>query len=108
MEGAHGIIFMIDASKKQDFDLVKLEIENLINNYYASKSSLALVFNKKDAIIEEGANLNSMLFTMNLSNRTLNENNISRSLISLQTGEGFEKCCRDLYEQMNQFVASKV
>ena len=35
MEGAHGIVFMIDASKKQEFELVKLEIENLINNYYA-------------------------------------------------------------------------
>lgn len=108
LEGAHGIIFMIDSVNKNDYILAKAEIENLINNHYSLKSAMVLLFNKRDLMEEIDNNtMRKLLVEMNLSNRTLTEKNIRYKLISLLTGEGFEEAVRELYHQMDDLVARR-
>ncbi len=105
LEGAHGIVFLVDANNAEDFPIAKSEIESLVNNHYALKSSMMILFNKKDLLeADQASNLNRLLIEMNLSNRTLTENNIEKKMISLLTGEGFEDCLKILYSAMNELV----
>ena len=113
LDGAHGIVYIIDASDPAVFEVAKNDIDNLVNNHYAQKSSITLVFNKLDVIRERETNnttvtpgttqtnINNILIKMNISARTLTENNISTKLISLLSGEGFEDCLQTLYANMN-------
>lgn len=105
LEGAHGIVFLIDASNAEDFPIAKSEIENLVNNHYALKSSMMILFNKKDLLdADQANNLNKLLIEMNLSNRTLTENNIEKKMVSLLTGEGFEDSLKILFNSMNELA----
>ena len=93
---------MIDANNLEDFPMVKSEIENLVNNHYAQKSSMMIIFNKKDLLDADPSNeMNNLLIQMNLSNRTLTENNIEKRMISILTGEGFEEAINQFYLMMN-------
>jgi 50S ribosomal subunit-associated GTPase HflX len=113
LDGAFGIVYVVDASDPSIFEIAKNDIDNLVNNHYAQKSSIMLVFNKVDIIRDREANnttvgpsttqtsINNILIKMNISARTLTENNISTRLISLLTGEGFEDCLQAIYSNMN-------
>lgn|SRR3990167_6121461 len=113
LDGAYGIVYVIDASDSASFEIAKNDIDNLVNNHYAQKSSIMLVFNKLDIIRDRENNnstvtpsttqtsINNILIKMNISARTLTENHITTRLISLLSGEGFEDCLQTLYANMN-------
>lgn len=107
MEGAHGIIFMVDANDTDKYEMVKYEIESLINNNYCSKSAMLLFFNKQDLLKGDTIAIEKTLVNMNISNRTLLENNILSHMGSLLNGRGFEETVKSLYEHMNDLETRK-
>lgn len=107
LEGAHGIVFMIDSNDVDKFPQVKYEIESLINNNYCSKSAMILFFNKQDLLKGELSTIDKILVAMNLSNRTLLENNILSHIGSLMNGNGFESAVKSMYEHMNDQMSRK-
>lgn len=107
LEGAHGVVFMVDSSDTSKFAQVKYEIESLINNNYCAKSAMILFFNKQDITKSEASSIEKILIGMNISNRTLLENNIQSHMGSLLVGFGFESTVRALYEHMNDFSNRK-
>lgn len=107
LEGAHGIVFIIDMTDESKFPQAKYEIESLINNNYPARSSMMILFNKVDLAKEDTKTADKLLITMNLSNRTLLENSIICQVVSLQRGDNFEQSVRSLFEQMNDGMNRK-
>lgn len=104
LEGANGIVFVVDVTDDDKFPLVKNEIESLINANYPANSAMMLLFNKIDVAHPDRAALDRLLVAMNLSNRTLVENNLICQLVSLLRGDGFETSIAKLYEHMNDYA----
>lgn len=107
LEGAHGIVFIMDLNDESKYAEAKYEIESLINNNYPARSAMMLLFNKVDLATEENGTADRLLLAMGLSNRTLLENNIIYQVASLQRGDNFEESVCSLYEQMNDHVLRK-
>ncbi len=100
--GAHAVIFMVDISDETKYKDVKSELDGLVSNQHIKSSIIFILLNKKDLLKERFINENELLLKINISNRTLQEYNIKRHMVSILSGDGLENAFAKLYEAMNE------
>jgi hypothetical protein len=96
---------MVDMADESKYPDVKSEIDALVSNQNIKQCIIFILLNKKDLITDRYINESELLLKINISNRTIQEYNIKRHMVSILTGEGLENAFCKLFESMNEQVS---